>query len=101
SLPEEAEDPIVFKNNGSGEASVYINLSSTKMDRTQLTDYTERVLVDRFSLISGVSSVDISGGLYKVMYVKLKPALMAGRGVTASDITAALKSENIESPGGE
>ncbi|RTZ16154.1 efflux RND transporter permease subunit [Vibrio aquaticus] len=101
SLPDEADDPIVFKNNGSGEASLYINLSSSEMDRTQLTDYVERVLVDRFSLISGVSSVDISGGLYKVMYVKLKPAQMAGRGVTTADITSALRSENIESPGGE
>lgn len=101
SLPEEADDPIVFKNNGSGEASLYINLSSSEMDRTQLTDYIERVLMDRFSLITGVSSVDISGGLYKVMYVKLSPELMAGRGVTATDITAALRSENLESPGGE
>lgn len=101
SLPDEADDPIVFKNNGSGEASLYINLSSSEMDRTQLTDYVERVLMDRFSLISGVSSVDISGGLYKVMYIKLKPEQMAGRGVTTSDITSALRSENIESPGGE
>ncbi|MCW8332621.1 vibriobactin export RND transporter permease subunit VexH [Vibrio paucivorans] len=101
SLPDEADDPIVYKNNGSGEASLYINLSSSEMDRTQLTDYIERVLLDRFSLISGVSSVDISGGLYKVMYVKLNPELMAGRGVTASDITNALNSENMESPGGE
>ncbi|MFC1234189.1 vibriobactin export RND transporter permease subunit VexH [Vibrio sp. F74] len=100
-LPDEADDPLVYKNNGSGEASVYINLSSSEMDRTQLTDYIERVLIDRFSLITGVSSVDISGGLYKVMYVKLKPALMAGRGVAASDITAALREENLESPGGE
>lgn len=101
SLPDEADDPVVFKNNGSGEASLYINLSSSEMDRTQLTDYVERVLIDRFSLISGVSSVDISGGLYKVMYVKLKPEQMAGRGVTTYDITSALRSENIESPGGE
>lgn len=101
SLPDEADDPTVYKNNGSGEASLYINLSSSEMDRTQLTDYIERVLIDRFSLISGVSSVDVSGGLYKVMYVKLKPALMAGRGVTTSDISSALRSENIESPGGE
>ncbi|MGD8173359.1 vibriobactin export RND transporter permease subunit VexH [Vibrio sp. TRT 21S02] len=101
SLPDEADDPIVYKNNGSGEASLYINLSSSEMDRTQLTDYAERVLMDRFSLLTGVSSVDISGGLYKVMYVKLKPELMAGRGVTASDITSALRNENIESPGGE
>jgi len=100
-LPDEADEPLVYKNNGSGEASLYINLSSSEMDRTQLTDYTERVLVDRFSLISGVSSVDISGALYKVMYVKLNPELMAGRGVTTTDITSALKSENLESPGGE
>ncbi|MGF1751871.1 vibriobactin export RND transporter permease subunit VexH [Vibrio cionasavignyae] len=101
SLPDEADDPLVFKNNGSGEASVYINLSSSVMDRTQLTDYTNRVLLDRFSLISGVSSVNISGGLYQVMYIKLKPAYMAGRGVTTADITASLRSENIERPGGE
>lgn len=52
SLPDEADDPIVYKNNGSGEASLYINLSSSEMDRTQLTDYAERVLMDRFSLIT-------------------------------------------------
>ncbi len=101
SLPDEADDPLVYKNNGSGQASLYINLSSTSMDRTQLTDYMERVLVDRFSLISGVSSINVSGGLYKVMYVRLKPELMAGRGVTTSDISDALRRENIESPGGE
>ncbi|MGY2572575.1 vibriobactin export RND transporter permease subunit VexH [Vibrio sp. C8] len=101
SLPDGADDPLVFKNNGSGQASMYINLSSSTMDRTQLTDYMERVLVDRFSLISGVSSVNVSGGLYKVMYVRLQPELMAGRGVTTSDISAALRRENIESPGGQ
>ncbi|WP_394146794.1 multidrug efflux RND transporter permease subunit [Shewanella atlantica] len=100
-LPDEANDPIVSKDNGSGEPSVYINLSSSVMDRTQLTDYAQRVLEDRFSLITGVSSVSISGGLYKVMYVQLKPELMAGRNVTTADIIASLKQENVETPGGE
>ncbi|RTR34564.1 multidrug efflux RND transporter permease subunit [Shewanella atlantica] len=100
-LPDEANDPIVSKDNGSGEPSVYINLSSSVMDRTQLTDYAQRVLEDRFSLITGVSSVSISGGLYKVMYVQLKPELMAGRNVTTADIIASLKKENVETPGGE
>ena len=100
-LPDEANDPIVSKDNGTGEPSVYVNLSSSIMDRTQLTDYAQRVLEDRFSLISGVSSVDISGGLYKVMYVQLKPELMAGRQVTASDIIQVLNQENVETPGGE
>ena len=100
-LPDQADEPIVAKNNGSGEPSLYINLNSTTMDRTQLTDYAERVLSDRFSLITGVSSVNLSGGLYQVMYVKLFPELMAGRAVTTSDIVNALKVENVENPGGE
>ncbi|MCL9782807.1 vibriobactin export RND transporter permease subunit VexH [Vibrio sp. S4M6] len=101
SLPDEASEPIVYKNNGSGEASLYVNLSSSTMDRTQLTDYVNRVLLDRFSLIPGVSSINVTGGLDKVMYVKLKPDQMAGRGVTTKDITDALSDENIERPGGQ
>ena len=100
-LPDEANDPIVSKDNGTGEPSIYVNLSSENMDRTQLTDYAQRVLEDRFSLITGVSSVNISGGLYKVMYVQLKPQLMAGRNVTTNDIISALNTENLETPGGE
>ncbi|WP_087016471.1 multidrug efflux RND transporter permease subunit [Thaumasiovibrio subtropicus] len=99
-LPEEADDPLVSKSNGSGEASLYINLTSSEMDRTQLTDYTNRVLDDRFSLITGVSSIQITGALNQVMYVQLRPELMAGRRVTSSDIIAALRNENIEMPGG-
>lgn len=101
SLPDAADDPIVSKDNGSGDAAIHINLTSTKMDRTQLTDYINRVLIDRFSLISGVSSIDISGGLDKVMYVKLDPKAMAGLGVTTSDISDALNRENVENPSGE
>lgn len=100
-LPDQIDAPIVSKNNGSGEPSIYINLNSTLLDRAQLTDYAQRTLIDSFSLISGVSSVDLSGGLYQVMYVKLFPDLMAGRSVTSADIIAALKAENVENPGGE
>lgn len=100
-LPDGAEESIVSKSNGSGEASIYVNLASAEMDRTQLTEYAQRVLEDKFSLLTGVSSVELYGALYKVMYVRLDPVSMAGRGVTTEDITSALRSENLESPGGE
>lgn len=100
-LPDDADDPIVSKDNGSGDAAININLTSTRMDRIQLTDYINRVLIDRFSLISGVSSIDITGGLDKVMYVKLDPTAMAGLGITTSDISDALNRENVENPSGE
>ncbi|QSX32834.1 efflux RND transporter permease subunit [Shewanella avicenniae] len=100
-LPEEADDPIVYKDNGSGRPAIYIRLRSSELDRTQLTDYSRRVLEDKFNLISGVSSINISGGLNQVMYVKLKPEAMAGRQITVSDIITALRNENLESPGGQ
>ncbi|MFV0574257.1 MAG: multidrug efflux RND transporter permease subunit [Vibrio sp.] len=100
-LPDDADDPIVSKDNGTGEAAVTLNVTSSKMDRTQLTDYINRVLLDRFSLISGVSSIDIGGGLDKVMYVKLDPTAMAGLGITTTDIADALNRENVENPSGE
>ncbi|WP_035386912.1 multidrug efflux RND transporter permease subunit [Ferrimonas senticii] len=100
-LPDEANDPVVYRDNGSGDASIYVNLSSSIMDRTELTDYAQRSIEDRFSLISGVSAVDYYGALYKVMYVELDPSKMAGFGVTGNDIIAALKAENVENPGGE
>lgn len=100
-LPEQADDPQIFQNDGSGEPLVYVNVHSSGLDRTQLTDYVERILTDRFSLLDGVSSVDVSGGLEKVMYVELRPQAMAGRGVTISDVVTALNRENLESPGGQ
>ncbi|MCH1920184.1 multidrug efflux RND transporter permease subunit [Shewanella sp. A3A] len=100
-LPEEADEPIVYKDNGSGRPAIYIRLRSSEMDRTQLTDYSRRVLEDKFNLISGVSSINISGGLTQVMYIKLKPEEMAGRQITVSDVITALNNENLESPGGQ
>ncbi|MGF1739562.1 multidrug efflux RND transporter permease subunit [Vibrio profundum] len=100
-LPEEASEPVVYKNNGSGKASLYVNLSSANMDRAQLTDYINRVLLDRFNLLAGVSAVNVVGGLSKVMYIELNPAQMAGRGITTQDISQALRRENIERPSGE
>ncbi len=100
-LPDGADTPIVYKSSGSGQGALYLSLASTEMDRTELTDYVNRVLVDRFDLIDGVSAISIYGALEKVMYVQLVPELMAGRNVSVTDISSALQSENLEAPGGE
>ena len=100
-LPSDADTPIITKSNSQGQGSMYISFTSETMDRTQLTDYADRVLVDRFDLIDGVSAVSVNGALNKVMYVQLIPELMAGRNVSVTDISNALRTENLEAPGGE
>ncbi|MFR9721333.1 efflux RND transporter permease subunit [Aeromonas diversa] len=100
-LPDEADEPLVTKDNGNGDVAIWLNFSSDRMDRTALTDYANRVLVDPLSLVDGVSEVMLSGDLEKVMYVRLKAAEMAARGITVDDVKTALARENIELPGGE
>ena len=100
-LPDEAGEPMVTKDNGNGDVAIWLNFSSTQMDRTAMTDYVNRMLVDSLSLVDGVSEVSLSGDLTQVMYVRLRPADMAARGITVADVQDALKRENIELPGGE
>jgi len=51
SLPEDADDPLVTKDSGSGDVAIWLNFSSSQMDRTAMTDYANRVLVDPLSLV--------------------------------------------------
>ncbi|MFI3245582.1 MAG: efflux RND transporter permease subunit [Ferrimonas sp.] len=100
-LPDGADDPVVSKSNSDGDSALFVNLRSSTMDRTELTDFAERSVEDRLSLLNGVSSISYMGSLTKVMYIELDPERMAGYGVTGADIKAALNAGNIESPGGQ
>ena len=100
-LPDDAESPIVWKNDGSGEPIMMINLQSDKLSFLELTDYAERTLQDRLSLVDGVSSVDMMGGQDYVMRIDLDAQAMAARQVTSSDVRTALRRDNVELPAGE
>ena len=45
---------MVTKDSSSGDVAIWLNFS-TQMDRTALTDYANRMLVDPLSLVDGVS----------------------------------------------
>ncbi|WP_330926587.1 efflux RND transporter permease subunit [Candidatus Sororendozoicomonas aggregata] len=100
-LPEDADEPIVSKSSASEDPVLYVMLRSKTMSPLALTDYANRTLKDRLSLVSGVSSVDIMGERQYVMRVELNLRAMASRNITAQDIDSALKKNNIELPGGE
>ncbi|MFK0573186.1 efflux RND transporter permease subunit [Endozoicomonas sp.] len=100
-LPDEAESPIVWKNDGSGETIINISLQSDTMSLIELTDYAERTLQDRLSLVDGVSSVDVMGSREYVMRIELDAQAMAARQITTSDVRSALRRDNVELPAGE
>ena len=100
-LPDQADPPEVSKANSDESAVVWYNLRSTNLNTMELTDYAERVLVDRLSIVDGVARVQIGGGRRYAMKVFLDRNAMAARGITVNDVEQVIRAENVELPAGE
>ena len=99
-LPEDVDTPQVTKADSDSEVILWAYLSSGSMDTLALTDYADRYVVDRLSSIDGVSQVNLGGAQSYAMRIWPNPAALAARGLTVSDVQAALRRENVELPGG-
>jgi len=99
-LPEDVREVQVSKQDADARPFMWFTLTSDRLSAQELTDYAQRFLVDRFSTIDGVARVFVGGDRSYAMRIWLDPQQMAARGVTVSDIEAALRTENVELPGG-
>lgn len=99
-LPPDVDDVEVRKQDGDARPFMWYSLMSDRMTSEELSDYAARVLVDRFSVIDGVASVRIGGERRYAVRVWLNPQAMAARGITVADIEQALRTQNVEVPGG-
>ena len=99
-LPEEADPPEINKVDASSDVVLYLNLSSTQMGMLELTDYAERYLIDRFSVLPGVARVRISGGSRYAMRIWINREALASRQLTVNDVETALRNGNVELPAG-
>lgn len=99
-LPAEARPPEIFKVNFGDRPIIWLNLSSPVLDTMQLSDYANRYLADRFSVIPGVARIRISGEKRYAMRVWLDRRQLAARNLTAADVERVLRQENIELPAG-
>ena len=99
-LPDEADSPVIAKYDSSGSPVMIFSVTSSSMTRMELTDYVDRYLLDRVSVIEGVANASILGAQEQSIRIWLKRTAMAARGITVGDIEATLRSENVENPGG-
>jgi len=94
-LPEEAEDPVIDMQEGDTTAAMYLAFYSDILDNNQTTDYLVRVVEPLLSTVPGVQKADILGARTFAMRVWLDPEKMAALGVTAGDVFAALRANNV------
>lgn len=99
-MPDEADPPEIEKVESDADPILWLNMSSTRMDTLQLTDYAERYVVDRLSSVDGVAQVRIGGQQRYAMRIWLDRDAMAARGITAGDIESTLRAQNVELPAG-
>ncbi len=99
-LPVEADPPEIQKVDSNEDVIMWLNLVSDSMTVPELTDYMNRYLVDRFSVLDGVARVRIGGGQLYAMRIWLDRNALAARGLTVNDVENALRAENVELPAG-
>lgn len=99
-LPQEAELPDVQKVDANEDVIMWLNLASDRMTVPELTDYAERYLIDRFSVLDGVARVRIGGGQSYAMRIWIDRVQLAAHQLTVADIESALRTENVELPAG-
>ncbi len=99
-LPEEADPPEVAKVDADARAIMWFNLASETMNRLELTDFAERFIVDRLSVVEGVARVIIGGAQRYAMRIWIDRAQLAARDLTVADVEAVLRQENVELPAG-
>ncbi|RQW61778.1 multidrug efflux RND transporter permease subunit [Vibrio viridaestus] len=100
-LPKEADDPSVTMSTGSTTAVMYIGFTSNELNSSQITDYLQRVINPQLFTVSGVSKVDMYGGVKYALRVWLDPYKMAALNLTAKDVTNVLSANNYQSATGQ
>lgn len=99
-LPDQADPPEVTKSDADASPIMFFVLSSSQLDRLQITDYAQRYLVDRFAALDGVSRVFLGGDQRYAMRIWLDRDKLASRDLTAADVEAAIQAQNVERPAG-
>ncbi len=98
-LPEEADEPIVQKQEADAQPIIYLAFSSDRHTRTEIADIATRLVKDRVQTIPGVAQANVFGNRF-AMRVWLNPDRLAGFELTPQDIENALRAQNIEVPAG-
>ncbi|HQU71324.1 MAG TPA: efflux RND transporter permease subunit [Calditrichia bacterium] len=99
-FPPEVESPRLWKFDPDNFPVVILGAKSG-MGMERLTRVLEREISHRFEQLPGAGSVDVWGGVYRQIQVRLKRDRLASSQLSANDVQQALLRENVTLPGGD
>ncbi|MGO7183731.1 efflux RND transporter permease subunit [Rhizobium brockwellii] len=99
-LPAQMQTPSVTKVTVQSSALVTYAIQSTALNETELSWFIDNDLTKALLSVSGVGQVNRIGGVDREVHVDLDPTTMAAFGVTATTVSAQLKSVQADTSGG-
>ena len=98
-LPKDSKPPLVQRINNEGmEPLAVIGLISEKMSARDLSMLAELQVVRRLQRVEGVAIVKISGNATREIRVDLSQDKLRAQTLLPSDISAALRNQNLDAP---
>ncbi len=92
--------PTYSKSNPADQPILTLAVSSATLPLAQVDDFTDSVLAQKISQVSGVGLVSIGGGQKPAVRVKVDPQALAGAGLSLEDVRTALAAANVNQPKG-
>ena len=99
-LPDEVDEPIISKVEADSTPIIYIGVDLGDYDPIRASDYINRYVKTRLSVLPGAAEVRVFGERLPSMRIYVDRARMAGYALTVQDIEDALRSQNILIPAG-
>ncbi len=100
-MPEGSEDAVVAIKEAGGTSAMYLSFYSEILTNSQIGDYLSREIEPQLAAIPGIEAANIIGASAFAMRIWLKPDRMVAHNLTASEVLAAVRSNNFLSAVGE
>jgi multidrug efflux pump subunit AcrB len=99
-LPADIQDPIIQRQEVAGQALIEYIIRADGLSPEQLSWFVDNDIQKKILAQKGVAKIVRSGGVNREIHIELDPALLAGQGITAAEVSQQLRSTNINLPGG-
>jgi hydrophobe/amphiphile efflux-1 (HAE1) family protein len=98
-LPETADPPVVQKQDPDAFPVMLYSISGP-MPVVELTTFIEQTVQKRLESVNGVGEISLFGARRREVQVKIDPDRLSSYGLSTNDVATALRSQNLELPGG-
>ncbi len=98
-LPDDSDDPIIYKVDLNAMPIMYIGMSG-KRTPAEIKKMADDLVKDRLGKVDGVASVTVTGGDQREIYVKVDQERLKANSVNILEITQAIAQANLNIPAG-